>query len=240
MAKLHSVDISQVGLDSWKRQASYYHRQLKSLSSVSMAQAKAGQERASRRVGHLPHFNDLLRFFSKSEFQPEERRSLVHGDFKLDNLVFHKTEPRVIGILDWEMATEGHPLADLANLVSPFLWSAENIPLLTELSLTEELRELQSNCCPGNLPGLPTWEDCQAWYHRLAGWDPSEGLEWAAAFNNFRTAVIMQGIASRMEMGQASGVEAKQFAMQTLPHAMWAHARSENIEWRSKKPSSRM
>ncbi|KAH6869046.1 kinase-like domain-containing protein [Thelonectria olida] len=231
LAKLHAVKLPDIGLSEWKRSTGFYIRQAKSLSTVSNAQAQATSEQhQEQKVGQLPHYEDLVSFFSNRRFHPADRRTLVHGDFKLDNLVFHKTEAKVIGILDWEMTTEGHPLSDLVNLVSPFTWSPDQMSFLTAEALTPELRDLQVKFGPGEVPGLPSIKECQTWYRDLVDWDPSPAMEWGIAFSNFRTAVIMQGIAARMARGQASGTKAKQFASQTLAYALCSFHRVTRIK----------
>ncbi|KAH7371120.1 kinase-like domain-containing protein [Pyrenochaeta sp. MPI-SDFR-AT-0127] len=222
LGRLHSVNLSAVGLHGWKRPSAFYNRQIQSLDRVSLAQAKTLSKISRQEVGRLPYYEELIRFFTDAELQPADRKTLVHGDFKLDNLVFHKTEPRVIGILDWEMATEGHPLSDYVNLVSPFLWAAEQVP---------------SKFRSGAVIGLPSLEQCRQWYCEAVGWDTTQDMEWAVAFANFRTAIIMQGIMARLVTGQASGVEAKQFALQSIPYALWSYARAQKIKVGKHQPS---
>ena len=229
LATLHDVDMSAVGLQGWRRPSRFYTRQVTALAKVSAAQASARKSATGQPVGDLPHFNELVSFFSQERLQPTDRKVLVHGDFKLDNLVFHKTEARVIGILDWEMATEGHPLSDLTNLTAPFAWSALQVPMLTEQSLTAGLKDIQEKFRPGTVPGTPTIEQCYQWYSSIARWDPRKDADWAIAFNHFRTAVIMQGIGARLATGQASGIKAAEFASQTNPYALWSRASVASI-----------
>jgi aminoglycoside phosphotransferase (APT) family kinase protein len=194
-----------------------------------MSQANTISHSAGREVGQLPHYQELLSFFGDANSQPADLKTLVHGDFKIDNLVFHKTEARVIGILDWEMATEGHPLSDYVNLVSPFLWAADQVPVLAEQSITGDVKTWQRKFHPGVVPGLPTLEQCEKWYHDAVSWNITKDMEWAIAFSNFRTAIIMQGITARLVAGQASGIKAKQFSLQTIPYALWSYARVQKI-----------
>src|SRR5690606_9248890 len=108
-AKFHSVIPKDVGLETFGKPSGFYDRQISTFTTVSKAQAQAQDVDTKEPVGELPHFADMVRFFSDKSMQPRDRGTLVHGDYKIDNMVFHKTEPRVIGILDWEMATVGHP-----------------------------------------------------------------------------------------------------------------------------------
>ncbi|KAG5812618.1 hypothetical protein H9Q74_003579 [Fusarium xylarioides] len=232
LAKLRSVDLTDIGLHSWKRPTSFYMRQIKALSKTSEAQASTASQPGAQNVGKLPYYDQILSFFTDRKTHPPDVRRLVHRDFKLDNLVFHKTEPIVIGILDWEMATEGHPLSDLANLLMPFSWAPQQVPFLISETLTPELKELQSKFQPGNVAGIPSMEQCQEWYRGGVDWDAAGSLDWGLAFSNFRTAVIMQGIAARIVRGQASGSMAREFAQQTLAYASWGYARVENLQYR--------
>ncbi|KAJ4178921.1 hypothetical protein NW767_013263 [Fusarium falciforme] len=230
LAKLHSVDLSQIGLGTWKKSTSFYSRQVKSLSRTSEAQASTTSPSGKQAVGKLPHYEEMVSFFADGNSHPPDTRRLVHGDFKLDNLVFHKTEPRVIGILDWEMATEGHPLSDLVNLLMPFSWNPQQVSFLTSETLTAELKELQDNFRPNSIPGIPSMKQCLTWYWGGVDWVATGSLDWGIAFSNFRTAVIMQGIAARIVRGQASGAKARQFAQQTLAYASWAYARVARLQ----------
>ena len=100
LAKLHKVSPSTVGLGDYGRSSGFYDRQLKTLAKVSASQAAAVDIETNQYVGNMPHFEDILAFLGHLDTQPTDRCSLVHGDFKIDNLVFHKTEPKVIGILE--------------------------------------------------------------------------------------------------------------------------------------------
>jgi aminoglycoside phosphotransferase (APT) family kinase protein len=155
-------------------------------------------------VGKIPHFDELLEFFSDKALQPKDRSSLVHGDYKIDNMIFHKTEPRVVGILDWEMSTIGHPLSDVVNLTYGF-FAAGLGPLSNDAFL------------PGRTPGLPRPETILSWYTEIAGWDPRPEMDWAIAFGVFRSAAILQGIAARYATRQASSEQAKNYAVAFKP-----------------------
>ncbi|KAJ9327792.1 hypothetical protein DTO027B5_3591 [Paecilomyces variotii] len=221
LAKFHRVDPKAVGMERFGKPSGFYNRQISTFTAVSRAQAQAVDIETNEPVGELPHFDDMVRFFSNKATQPRDRGTFVHGDYKIDNLVFHKTEPRVIGILDWEMATIGHPLSDFCNLTSPyFLGGAEHS--------VDKFK-------PGAVPGLPTREECIRWYSAVAGWDPAPDTLWGDAFFAFRSSVIMQGIAARHALRQASSARAHAYALQTKPFALQAWERVKRVQEEGRK-----
>lgn len=101
LALLHSVDPDSVGLGNFGRRSGFYSRQVRTWSTICAAQAATRDVETGEAVGALPHFDEIVRFFADETRQPVDRGTLIHGDYKIDNLVFHKTEPRVIGILEY-------------------------------------------------------------------------------------------------------------------------------------------
>lgn len=101
LAKLHRVDTKSVGLESFGKASGFYNRQIATFGRITDAQAKTKDLETGEEVGQIERVDDMLSFFRDPKTQPKDRGQLIHGDFKIDNLVFHKTEPRVIGILEW-------------------------------------------------------------------------------------------------------------------------------------------
>lgn len=100
-----------MGLGKFGPRTSFYPRQLKSLAKVSEAQAATVDIKTNKAVGDIPFYKESMQWYSQN--LPDETTfgsRIVHGDFKIDNLVFHPTESRVIGILDWELCTLGNPV----------------------------------------------------------------------------------------------------------------------------------
>ena len=223
---MHRIAPSSVDLTAFGKPTGFYDRQIKTLSRISRAQSLVLDNDTQDPVGPIPHFDAMISFFSRRDCQPRDRGALIHGDYKIDNLVFHATEPRVVGILDWEMATIGHPLSDLVNLTGP--WSWMQTPSSAASGITRKFEV-------GATPGLPTLEQCVAWYAEAAGWDPSPELAWGNAFGGLRGAVIMQGIAARYAMRSASGETAAEFAAQMKPHGEWTWQMVEAL----KRPGKR-
>lgn len=213
LAKLHRVKPKEVGLESFGKPSGFYNRQIETFTSLAETQASARDKDTNQPVGQLPHFQEFLDFFSRN--QPYDRGVLFHGDYKIDNLVFHPTEPRVIGILDWEMATVGHPLADLTNLTQP--WTiTNNTPSWPRIHAEESfLNSKRSEC-----PGLPTREECVQWYREEVGFEiTAKDLAWATSFALFRDSIIFQGIAARYALRQASSEKAMQYGKEMKPFA---------------------
>lgn len=103
LGKYHRVTPQSVGMEKFGRQGNFYNRQLKTFARLSVDQAAVKDADTQIPVGKIPHYDEMVEFFGTAETQPKDRSTFVHGDYKVDNVVFHKTEPRVIGILDWEM-----------------------------------------------------------------------------------------------------------------------------------------
>jgi aminoglycoside phosphotransferase (APT) family kinase protein len=210
-------------LSDFGRHGGFYDRQLKTFGTLSKTQAETKDVDTGKPVGDIPHFEEMVNFFKQKSTQPKDRVTLIHGDYKIDNLVFHKTEPRVIGILDWEMATIGHPLSDLVNLTAPWAWVGRNIGLgQTDNSKQELFRD-------GVTPGLPTLDEVVGWYAEASGYDPKMELAWGNAFGGFRGGIIMQGIAARYAQRQASGTTAKNYGAQMAPYGEWAYSLVERL-----------
>ncbi len=100
LAKLHRINPKDVGLENFGKSSGFYDRQIKTFGTISKAQAQAVDVETGEAVGQIPHIEEMLSFFMDKRHQPKDRGNPIHGDYKIDNLVFHKTEPRVIGILE--------------------------------------------------------------------------------------------------------------------------------------------
>lgn len=100
LGQLHRVDAYAVGLGDFGRPGGFYGRQVKTLSTVSASQSQVQSRETKQKVGQIPYIAEMTAFFDDPSTQPRDRSSLIHGDYKIDNLVFHSNEPRVIGILE--------------------------------------------------------------------------------------------------------------------------------------------
>lgn len=107
------------------------------------------------------------------------------------------------------MSTIGHPLSDLCNLLTPYLTSTSSLAL--------SIGRGSASFRPDVSPGLPTRAQCIAWYRDVAGWDPAEDIAWGDAFGIFRGSIIMQGIAARYAVRQASSAKARDYGAQMGP-----------------------
>ena len=210
LAKFHRVVPKSVGMESFGRPNNFFNRQLKTFATISVVQAQTKDIDTNEAVGKIPHYDDMVAFFGQAATQPTDRGTFVHGDYKIDNVVFHKTEPYVIGVLDWEMATIGHPLSDLANLLAPYATATnETARAAGRASLA---------FVPGATPGLPTEQQCIDWYHGVVNYkfSPKE-ITWGQAFNLYRGSIIVQGIKARLARRQASSEKAREYAVQMEP-----------------------
>lgn len=185
LAKLHTVDPAAVGLDGFGKPANYVGRQLDRWTR---------QFEASK-TDPMPDMDALIEWLSAHE-PPADEVSIVHGDFRLPNLMLHPTEPRVIAILDWELSTLGHPLSDLAYNCMTYRMPHDEKALKGMAGL--------------DLPalGIPAEADYIAAYCRRTGRDGIPDLPFFQAFSFFRLAAICQGVYARGLAGNASSLDA--------------------------------
>jgi len=108
LSNIHSISLDEVGLGDYGKRGQYISRQIRRLSHVA--------EQQSKTVGPIEGLNNMIKLLSHSAKYCPDEVGLIHGDFKIDNLIFHPTLPRVIGVLDWELSTVGDFMCDLANL----------------------------------------------------------------------------------------------------------------------------
>lgn len=100
LGKIHRTDVFSTGLETFGKSSNFYHRQIATFIRMNDVQSKAIDVETKQPVGTIPFFDDIVSFLKDQKLQPRDRWSLVHGDFKMDNIVFHKSEPSVIGVLE--------------------------------------------------------------------------------------------------------------------------------------------
>ncbi|KAH8827933.1 kinase-like domain-containing protein [Flagelloscypha sp. PMI_526] len=201
LANLGSISPDEVGLSKFGPHTAYFSRQIKSMSKVSEAQAQVEDIESKKLVGKIPYFQQLLDWYRRN--LPDENvmgTRIVHGDYKMDNLIFHPSENRVIGILDWELCTLGSPLADLANLTQPWAIDPVDFKAPPEITGASPMNAFKNT---SNAP-LPL-EDLEREYAKGTNQPyPVQGIIFARSWMLFRLAVIAQGIAARHARRQAS------------------------------------
>ena len=236
LARLHNVDIDRVGLHNFGRRGGFYERQMKTFEGINHKQGGTKDVDSGEEVGSIPHLRDMFDLYRNSikRGTPRDRSCVIHGDFKIDNLIFHETEPRVVAVLDWEMSTIGHPLSDLANFTTSWF-----LPRLLQSMTSVDVGSLtgggttgESNSrdafLPGVTDGLPTREEVLGWYAEEVGWDPrGREMEFADGFALIRASIIYQGIAARYARRQASSAKAKEMGenRKVMSGVAWEYAK---------------
>lgn len=218
LAALSSLSPAAIGLSNFGPSTPYFPRQIKSLTRVSRSQAEAVDVESGKPTGSIPRYNDLMAWYERN--LPDENKTglrVVHGDYKLDNMIFHPTENRVIGILDWELCTLGSPLADLANLTQPWSIDPKVLPPHIKSSGLVGFKN-NADAAPVELEVL------EREYCRLTKQPyPIKEMSFARSWMLFRLAVIAQGVAARYARRQASSEKAFMYrdVFPLLGHLAW-------------------
>lgn len=199
LAALHSIDINAVGLGDYGKPGNYFERQVGRWSK----QYLASQTEA------IPEMEQLLTWLPANMPVDDGRVALTHGDFRLDNMMFHPTEPKVLALVDWELSTLGHPFADLAyqcmqlrmahNSTMPGLGGIDR----SALGIPTEEAYVQEYCARMGLADIPHWN-------------------FYLIFSFFRFAAILQGVKKRALEGNASSDKAMQMGALVTPLARMA------------------
>jgi len=206
IAALHSVDYVKANLSDYGKTGSYIERQVARWTKQYRSSETETIDAMDRLITWLP-----------ANIPPGDETSVVHGDYRLDNLMFHPTEPRIVAVLDWELSTLGHPLADFAYHCTAWLIPAGVFRGLGGLDL-EAL-------------GIPSQDEYLAMYCRNAGREAVDADHWAfyLAYNLFRGAAILQGIMGRVKDGTATSRQALEAGRAARPMAELAWQQVERI-----------
>ena len=202
LAALHRLDHDALGLTDFGRPGNFFARQVDRWTR---------QYRAAQ-TDDIAEIERLIEWLPRTV--PEQTRaSIIHGDYRIDNLIYESEESRVRAVLDWELATIGDPLADFTYLAMNWVIPFDGQSGLGGLDL--------------ETAGLPSLETITARYCEATGRDGLPDLHWYFAYNLFRLASIVQGIKKRLAEGNASSVKAAASAERVRPLAKsaWAEAR---------------
>lgn len=186
LAQLHTVDFTAVGLADFGRSGNYFQRQIARWSQQYRADPDAGRDATMDR---------LIAWLEENLPQGDDATSIIHGDFRIDNLIIHPTEPRVLAVLDWELSTLGHPGADFAYNAMMY----RTPPRIVAGLAGANIRDL----------GIPTEHNYLAAYCARTGRASMPAYDYYVAFNFFRLAAIFHGIKGRTIRGTAASVQAK-------------------------------
>ncbi len=201
LAALHNVDVTAVGLSDYGAPGNYFERQVGRWTK---------QYRAAQ-TDEIAAVESLIEYLPRT-VPAQDRTSIIHGDYRLDNLLFAQGEPHVLAVLDWELSTLGDPLADFAYLAMNWVMPADGRASIGGL----DLAALQ----------IPTLEEAVERYCAATGRDGIGNLDWYFAFNLFRLMSIVQGIKKRWLDGNASNAHAEEMAQRVVPlaEAAWDFA----------------
>jgi aminoglycoside phosphotransferase (APT) family kinase protein len=196
LARLHRVDVAALGLADFGRPGNYFSRQIK----------RWAQQYELSKTEEIPAMARLAEWLPR-HVPEDDTVTLVHGDYRLENLILHPTEPRVLAVLDWELSTLGHPLADLAYNC-----------------LFDVLGGRQGEATA--VPGVPAESDYVAAYAARTGRDPGRHWNFCVAFSAFRLAAISQGVYARALQGNAASETARESGryVARLAERAWAFA----------------
>ncbi|MCP3419606.1 phosphotransferase family protein [Bradyrhizobium brasilense] len=203
LAALHNTDYVKAGLENYGRPGNYMARQVDRWTKQYKNSETRRIEEMEKLIAWLP-----------TTVPAQERTCLVHGDYKLDNIIFHATDPRVIAVLDWELSTLGEPLADFAYYLMN--WVSGTISRIPNL----------------NAYGIPTLEETIDDYCELTRWSKLPDLNWYFAYTTFRKAGIAQGILGRVRDGNANHPDAANLepGVLALAQAGWRFAQKAGAE----------
>ncbi|GAC1408330.1 MAG: phosphotransferase [Burkholderiaceae bacterium] len=204
IAALHEVDYAAVGLADFGKEGNYFQRQIGRWTK---------QYRASE-TESIQEMDDLMSWLPANIPAGEETR-IVHGDYRLDNLIFHPQEPRILAVLDWELATLGHPLSDFGYHCTTWRLTPQEFRGLVGYNL--------------NALGIPTEQEYVSAYCQRTGRTLINDWDYYHAFNLFRLAAITQGIAARALQGNASSENAAETGKLTRPMAKAAWRQVERL-----------
>ncbi|MDP9141732.1 MAG: phosphotransferase [Pseudomonadota bacterium] len=206
IAELHTVDHAAIGLADYGKPGNYFARQISRWTKQYRASETERIDAMDRLIAWLPE-----------HIPPGDETTIVHGDYRLDNMIFHPNEPRVLAVLDWELSTLGHPLADFAYHC--MTW---HIPAGVFRGLGgAKLAEL----------GIPSEAEYVRTYCERTGRGPIDPDHWDfyMAYNLFRLAAILQGIMGRVKDGTASSAQAQQMGAAAKPLSDLAWHQVEKI-----------
>ena len=206
-AALHKVDFAAAGLSDYGKHDGYLARQI----------ARWGKQYRASETESIPAMDALIEWLP-AHIPAGEETSIVHGDYRLDNVIFHATEPRILAVLDWELSTLGHPLADFAYHCMTWYLPPGAGRGLGGIDLTGT--------------GIPTVQEYIARYcGRTGRQDGIPNFEFYMAYNMFRMAGILQGIMKRVVDGTAASAQAVAMGKSTRPIAEqgWAVAKQITV-----------
>jgi aminoglycoside phosphotransferase (APT) family kinase protein len=183
LARLHRLDYAAIGLGDYGRPGNYAQRQIERWTKQYRASETETIAAMDRLIEWLPR-----------NVPPDEETSIIHGDFRIDNMIFHPTEPRILAVLDWELSTLGNPLADVAYHLMPWRLGSDAYRGL----LGQDLAAL----------GIPTEAEGCDLYCQHTGRADLPHWDFYMAFNMFRLAAILQGIMGRVREGTAASAHA--------------------------------
>ena len=188
IARLHSVDFKAVGLADYGRPGNYFQRQIARWSKQYIEDTDAGRD---------PNMDSIVAWLP-DHIPPGDETTIVHGDFRCDNVIFHPHEPRILAVLDWELSTLGHPLADFAYHALMYRLPPNIVAGLAGA----DLRALN----------IPSEGDYVRSYCKRVGRETIPSFDFYLVFNLFRLAAIFHGIKGRAVRGNAASAHAEERA----------------------------